>query len=92
MLILFSPLSFSKVEEFIEPRVEGLKMDRCLTWGKTCGKPAANEWCIQHNYTKSIYWEFSSNIDKKQPTKMLLSKGICNAQSCDSFKTIVCYK
>ena len=92
VLILFSQYSLSKVEEFVEPRVEGLRMDRCLTWAKQCDKPAANEWCIQHNYTKSIYWEISNNIAEKQPTKMLLSKGICNAPSCDAFKTIVCYQ
>ena len=83
----------AKVEEFIEPRVEGLRMDICLSWGDrdTCKKPAAYEWCLQKGYTKAIHWEIETNIGKESPTKLLSSKEICAKKKCDAFKVIVCY-
>ena len=82
----------AEVMEFNEPRVEGLRMDRCLTWGETCDLPAANAWCMKHDFVKAIYWEMDNNIAQNEPTKMLLSKQICNKSGCDGFKVIVCYK
>ncbi len=95
LLCALLPLSCSvmaDVKEYIEPRVEGLRMDRCLTWAKDCDAPAAYNWCLEKGYAKAIYWELDNNIGKEQPTKMIKSKKICNNPGCDAFKTIVCYK
>lgn len=92
MAVGLSANSYSEVAEYTEPRVEGLRMDRCLTWGKACDKQAANHWCIQNRFTKAIYWEIEHNIAEREPTKMLESKQICNHEGCDAFRTIVCYK
>ncbi len=91
--LLISCHAAAKVEEFIEPRVEGLRMDVCLSWSKkgSCGKSAAHEWCLQKGYTQVIHWEVDSNVGIKIPTKLLLSKEICNKETCDAFKVIVCY-
>jgi hypothetical protein len=91
-LLFFSAFASSDVSEYIEPRVEGLRMDRCLTWGKGCDEPAAYKWCLKKGYSKAIYWEIEGNVGQNQPTKMLKSKAICNKPGCDAFKTIVCYK
>lgn len=91
LLILMSAGVAADVQEFKEPRVEGLRMDRCLSWGSECNEPAAYSWCLEKGYTKAIYWEIQDNIGKTQPTKMLKSKAICNKSQCDAFKTIVCY-
>ena len=80
------------VEEYLNPRIEGLRMDRCLSWGKDCDEPAAYQWCLRKGYSKAIYWEHDNNIGKGQPTKMLTSKEICDKPGCDAFKTIVCYR
>ena len=91
-LTLISASVAADVREFKEPRVEGLRMDRCLSWGEECNEPAAYSWCLENGYTKAIYWEIEDNIGKAQLTKMLKSKAICNKQQCDAFKVIVCYK
>lgn len=87
-----SPFALASVEEYKEPRTEGLRLDRCLTWGKECDEPAAYRWCFEKGYSKAIYWELEHNIGVSQPTKMLSSKQICNKPGCDAFKVIVCYK
>jgi len=95
IFLLLSVLAFqasSEVREFKEPRVEGLRMDRCLTWGEECDEPAAYSWCLEKGYSKAIYWELESNVGQRQPTKMLKSKQICNNSGCDAMKVIVCYK
>lgn len=91
-LLFLSAFVSAEVNEYIEPRIEGLRMDRCLTWGKDCDEPAAYNWCLEKGYAKAIYWEIEGNIGKNQPTKMLKSKAICDQSGCDAFKTIVCYK
>jgi hypothetical protein len=80
------------VKEYFKPRIEGLRVDRCLTWAKDCDEPAAYSWCLEKGYTKAVYWEIEGNIGQSQPTKMLKSKQICDKPNCDAFKTIVCYK
>lgn len=91
ILLTLSNISRANVEEYIEPRIEGLRVDICLTWGANCHKPAADQWCRDKSYEKAVYWEISENIGREQPTKMLHSKKICNKEFCDAFKTIVCY-
>jgi len=91
-LLTLSSLSFAKVSQFDEPRIRGLRMDRCLSWGEECNEPAAYQWCLEKGYSKAIYWQIESNVADKQPTRMLESDQICNKKRCDAFKLIVCYR
>ena len=91
-MLVLSLQAASELKEFKEPRVEGLRMDRCLTWGEECDEPAAYKWCLDKGFSKAIYWELENNIGRTQPTKMLKSKEICNKSVCDAMKLIVCYK
>ena len=91
-LLILSLQAASEVKEFKEPKVEGLRMDRCLTWAEECDEPAAYKWCLEKGFSKAIYWELENNIGRTQPTKMLKSKQICNKSVCDAMKVIVCYK
>lgn len=92
LVLLFSQATLAEVEQFYEPRIDGLRMDRCLTFAKGCNEPAANRWCFQEGYEKAIYWELLDNVGDKYPTKTISSKAICNNKSCDSFQFIVCYR
>lgn len=92
LLLLLSSFTAAEVNEFIEPRIEGLRVDRCLSWAKDCDEPAAYNWCLGKGFAKAIYWELEHNVGSREPTKMLSSKQICNKSVCDAFKTIVCYK
>lgn len=92
LLLLVCSYTIADVSEFIEPRFEGLRVDRCLSWAKDCDEPAAYNWCLGKGYAKAVYWELDHNVGSREPTKMLSSKQICNKSVCDAFKTIVCYK
>ena len=90
--LLFFTSAYSEVKEYKEPRVDGLRMDHCLHWGKQCGDVAAYQWCHSKKYRKAIYWEEDRKIGDKSPTKTFESKEICSNDTCSGFKTIVCYR
>jgi hypothetical protein len=92
LLLIVSSALHAEVKEFEPPRIEGLRLDSCLSWGKDCKEPAAHQFCIMNGFNKSIHFEIEENIGKYQPTKMLDSRKICNKEFCDAFKTIFCYK
>lgn len=94
MFLLFSmsfPV-FSNVEEFIDPLLEGIRLDWCLTRGADCGEPVAYQWCINHGYSKPIYWIKDKNIGQQSPTIMLNSRDTCYKKDCDGFRSIICYR
>ncbi len=92
LLIFFSIPVTAKVEEFVKPRVDGLRMDVCSSWmSGACGEPVANKWCTLKGYKRAILWEVDSNVGLQIPTKLLMSKEICSKETCDAFKVIVCY-
>ena len=93
-LLIFSTISFnvfSDVEEYVQPRIDGIRLDWCLNYGSDCGEEVAYKWCIVNNYSKPIYWEIDKNIGIYEPTSTLNSRESCFESSCDGFKTIVCY-
>ena len=91
-LISISFSAQSDVEEFIQPTIDGIRVDWCLTWGKDCGEPVAYKWCINHGYSKPIYFEVERSIGLTSPTTMLSSRDTCYKEYCGGFRTIVCYK
>lgn len=91
LTLFYSTISMAKVEEFVTPRVEGLRMDACLYWAKDCEGVAAAKWCSIKGYEKAIYWDMDIGVGRKEPTKMLIDKKICSTEGCSAFATIVCY-
>ena len=94
-LLLIMSVSFpaySDVQEFIQPQVDGVRLDWCLSWGADCGEPVAYKWCINQGYNKPIYWEKEKNIGAENPTTMINSRDTCYKKSCDGFRTIICYR
>ena len=93
-LFLFS-LSFqalSDVEEFIQPHIDGMRLDWCLSYSADCGEQVAYKWCINHGFNKPIYWLMDKNIGEQSPTITLNSRESCYKKTCSSFQTIICYK
>ena len=39
------PRLLTAQETFREPKIDGTRVDWCLSWGTDCGQPAANEFC-----------------------------------------------
>ncbi len=92
LLFSFSFSASSDVEEFIQPQIDGIRLDWCLTFSADCGEPVAYKWCIDNGYSKPIYWDKDKNIGEHTPTTMLNSRGTCYNKNCDGFSTIVCYR
>lgn len=89
IVLLLLPLSAveAKVKEYKKPAFNGYRLDRCLTHGANCDKPAATRFCLSKKFNKAIYWEIDKNI---KSTRNLDSNDICH-KKCDAFKTIVCH-
>ncbi|BCD99593.1 hypothetical protein [Marinagarivorans cellulosilyticus] len=91
-VLFISAYSYADVKEYDEPRIRGILMDRCLSWGAECELPAATQWCLEKGYSKAIYWEIESGAGESKMTRMLKSDQLCKSKKCDAFSTIVCYR
>jgi len=95
LLLTLSSMSFnafSDVEEFIRPSIDGVRLDWCLSYGADCGEEVAYKWCIEYNYSKPLYWEIDKNIGLNEPTTTINTRETCYKDSCDGFRTIICYR
>ncbi len=79
------------VEEvtFQRPKLKGKRLDWCLTWGSSCGKPAADAYCELKGYDNAVTFRIAENIGH---TRIISSKQICEDQTCDGFNNITCEK
>jgi len=84
-----SNLSASDTIKIDNPKIKGIALDWCKTWGVDCGKPAADYFCKYKGYEESILFEEEHDIGY---TRILKTGQICNDKFCDSFKFITCKK
>ena len=88
---------YSSIVNFPNPKHGGKRLDWCLTWGKGCGKAAAQEFCYRNAKLSQFgskvagYWK-ANNIGAKTPTKTIGSNQVCSKPYCDGFTGIVCKK
>jgi len=75
---------------FVNPSVEGYRVDWCQTLGVGCGKPAADAFCRLQGLTQSTSHVVARHIGAQSPTRTLGAGEICNAPECDGFKSITC--
>jgi hypothetical protein len=73
---------------FKKPKINGYMLDYCRTWGKGCGKPAADAFCLKKGLGASKLHAKWSNVG--QPTQLIGTGQICDAPTCGSFSYIVC--
>lgn len=69
------------------PRIAGFKLDWCLTWGRNCGRPAADAYCRRRGHPFSTGFAKRNNVP---PTRIITTGQICNGGFCDSFRYIRC--
>ncbi len=82
-----SNLNASDMVRIDNPKVNGIALDWCKTWGINCGKPAADYYCQYKGFKEAVSFEKDEDIGY---TKILKTGKICNANFCDSFKFIIC--
>lgn len=71
---------------FVEPRINGKRVDRCLNWGENCEQPAADNFCRQKGFSAATAFEF----DNMRPTLVAGDDKVCNEDMCQGFTTITC--
>jgi len=72
---------------FTNPTSGGYRIDRCLTWGQQCDKPAADRFCQDKGFTGASIWKW----EYMKPTIILGTGQVCNGDSCGGFSVIECY-
>ncbi|MEZ5851473.1 MAG: hypothetical protein R3D68_12580 [Hyphomicrobiaceae bacterium] len=81
-------------QTFSNPRIGGLAIDRCLTWGQQCNGEAAQRFCQLQGYQTAENWRWSF----MKPTRILGSPNaqqICNlpaANACGGITQVTCVR
>jgi len=72
---------------FSVPEHRGRRISRCMTSGKKCGQPVADEFCRLNGYRSAD--QFQRWYDAG-PTIRLGNQASCDKRSCDALKNIQC--
>lgn len=80
----------SATRTFNHPRSGGYRLDWCREWAQNCGKPAADAFCRQRGFGRSVNLSQDPDIGVSQPTRIITSGQICNQGFCDGFRSITC--
>ncbi|MDI6744679.1 MAG: LCCL domain-containing protein [Thermodesulfovibrionales bacterium] len=83
-------IQMDKPNTFNNPNYKGYRLDSCLTWGSSCGEPAATKLCQEMGYTRAKSWDIAYDIGHITPTYVIGEGKICNQSFCDGFKFIEC--
>ena len=70
-----------------DPKVDGVALDLCRTWGNECGAPAADAWCRANGFLVSAGHEVGHDTP---PTKVIGGGEICEDPSCDRIVSVTC--
>jgi hypothetical protein len=70
-----------------DPKVDGLPLDLCRTWGNECGAPAADAWCQANGFLMSAGHEVGHDTP---PTKVIGTGEKCEDPSCDRIVSVTC--
>ena len=79
-------LAVRQSRTFIDPRVNGKLVDRCLHWGEDCEQPAADRFCRLKGFSGAATFEFAN----LRPTLVVGDDKVCNEDMCQAFTTITC--
>jgi hypothetical protein len=80
----------SKQKVFVNPTIDGLPVDRCLTYAADCNEPAASAWCRRKGMTHATGWKYEN---KSHSGHVVGASGgdhrDCNF-GCDGFTQVIC--
>jgi len=71
---------------FVDPRIHGKVVDRCLNWGENCDQPAADNFCRQKGFSAAAAFDAA----KLRPTLVAGDDKVCDEDYCEGFTTITC--
>ena len=71
---------------FDRPVLAGRPLDHCMSYGRNCDKPAADEFCRRNGLQKAVEW----HVDRSQYTSIFSGEKCDPPAKCDAFTFIVC--
>jgi hypothetical protein len=83
----YGPVPANRI--FAPPKWQETALDWCVSWGRDCGKPAADSFCRAQGFSESLYFQADSGVGAK-PTRLIGSDQICNGRNCVAFQIITC--
>ena len=73
------------------PSLNGYRLDECYYWDTGCGKMAANAYCREEGYSKSLYYRLDAEPGYAD-TLTIGTNEVCNVNeyNCRGFQLIIC--
>lgn len=86
--------SLAQSKEFKNPHVRGVRLDLCKhQGGKGCGKPAADLFCKEMSYSRSIGHKVDPRVGERLGRTLVFGDGaLCNGLQCRAFTSILCLR
>lgn len=72
---------------YIEPKVQGVRVDWCFAWQKGCGQKAADAFCQSKGYAAAAKFFKAESVG---PTRVLSTGQLCDDTKCDGFSSLQC--
>jgi hypothetical protein len=85
-LVAFASAAQADTRTFSSPRLGGARLDWCLQWSASCGKPAADAYCRSRGFAGAINFSQARGVGRTR----LISGGACNGPTCAGFGHITC--
>jgi hypothetical protein len=82
-----SQLRLPPNQAYYEPRIDGKRLDWCLTWAAECGFPAADAFCKSQGKRTARYISREVRVNE---TRLIGEDKSCKGDTCASFFRINC--
>jgi hypothetical protein len=80
----------NKQKVFVNPTIDGLPVDRCLTYAANCNEPAASAWCRRKGMTHATGWKYENKTHIGHVVGASAGDHRdCNF-GCDGFTEVIC--
>jgi hypothetical protein len=76
----------ASARNYFLPNVNGVRLASCLANPDSCGKPAADAFCVEQGFSQAIMFQ----REPASSTVQLNSDTMCEGASCTSFRQIKC--
>jgi hypothetical protein len=80
----------AKAEQFLKPKINGVRLDWCFAGQNGCGKKAADAFCEDQDYDEAIKFEVAPGIGPLKPTIQIGTGKVKVKPLANGFKYITC--
>ena len=81
----------AQTEVFANPAIKGMRLDWCMYWAHDCGEPAADFFCREQGFARSLRFSIDQNVGRRGVVTLVLGDGrLCAAPTCSGFRSITC--